>query len=99
MLFQWHGAITERRYLDKRAAAGSYLEEQHKLSHRNDWNDYAILAEGRHAQLWLNGQKTVDYTAPDTSIPKESVFGQQMYKGTSAEAWCKDTVIRELPGN
>ena len=68
------------------------------LIHRNDWNDYVILAEGRHVRQWLNGQKTVDYTEPDTSIPQEGVFGLQIHRGTPAEAWYKDIMIRELPG-
>ena len=92
----WGCLYDERRH---KQLTGPTKEEQQKLMHRNDWNDYVILAEGRHVQLWLNGQKTVDYTEPDTSIPQEGVFGLQIHKGIPAEAWYKDIVIRELPGN
>ena len=50
-----------------------------------DWNDYVIRAEGRHVQLWLNGQKTVDYTEPDATIPQEGVFGLQIHQGAPSE--------------
>jgi hypothetical protein len=92
----WGCLYDERRH---RQLTGPTMEEQQKLMHRNDWNDYVIRAEGRHVQLWLNGQKTVDYTEPDTSIPREGVFGLQIHKGIPAEAWYKDIVIRELPGD
>lgn len=90
----WGCLYDERRH---KQLTGPTKEEQQKLTHRNDWNDYVIRAEGQHIQLWLNGQKTVDYTEPDTSIPLGGVFGLQIHKGTPAEAWYKDIEIRELP--
>ena len=92
----WGCLYDERRH---KLLVGPTKEEQQKLIHRNAWNDYAIRAQGRHVQLWLNGQKTVDYTEPDASIPQEGVFGLQIHKGIASEAWYKDIVIRELPDN
>lgn len=91
----WGCLYDERRH---KLLAGPTKEEQQKLIRRNDWNDYVIRAEGPHVQLWLNGQKTVDYTEPDASILQEGVFGLQIHKGTPAEAWYKDIMIQELPG-
>ncbi len=91
----WGCLYDERRH---KPLMGPTKEEQQKLIHVNDWNDYVILAEGRHVRLWLNGQKTVDYTEPDASIPQEGVFGLQIHQGTPSEAWYKDIMIRELPG-
>jgi hypothetical protein len=90
----WGCLYDERRH---KLLTGPTREEQQKLIHPNDWNDYVIRAEGRHVQLWLNGKKTVDYTEPDTSIPQEGVFGLQIHQGGPSEAWYKDIVIRELP--
>jgi len=90
----WGCLYDERRH---KQLTGPTKEEQQKLIRRNAWNDYVIRAEGQHVQLWLNGQKTVDYTEPDASIPQEGVFGLQIHRGTPAEAWYKDVVIRELP--
>lgn len=90
----WGCLYDERRH---KLLMGPTKEDQQKLIRRNDWNEYMIRAEGRHVQLWLNGQKTVDYTEPDTSIPQEGVFGLQIHKGTASEAWYKDIEIRELP--
>ena len=91
----WGCLYDERRH---KLLTGPTKEEQQKSIHRNDWNDYVILAEGRHVRLWLNGHKTVDYTEkPDASLPQEGVFGLQIHQGIPAEAWYKEIVIRELP--
>ena len=91
----WGCLYDERRH---KLLTGPTKEEQHKLIRHNDWNDYVIRVEGPHVQLWLNGQKTVDYTEADASIPQEGVFGLQIHRGTPSEAWYKDITIRELPG-
>lgn len=91
----WGCLYDERRH---KLLTGPTKEQQQKLLHAHDWNDYVIRAEGRHVQLWLNGQKTVDYTEPDVTIPQEGVFGLQIHQGAPGEAWYKDIVIRVLPG-
>lgn len=90
----WGCLYDERRH---KLLAGPTKEEQQKLMHPNDWNTYVIRAEGLHIQLWLNGQKTVDYTEPDASIPQAGVFGVQIHKGPASEAWYKDLQLQELP--
>lgn len=74
-------------------------EEQEKLIRRNDSSDYVIRAKGQRVRLWLNSQRTVDYTGPDAAIPQEGVFGLQIHKGAASEAWYKDIAIQVLPGN
>ena len=89
----WGCLYDERRH---RLLAGPTKEEQAKLIRRDDWNDYVIRAEGRHVQLWLNGQQTVDYTERDTTIPQEGVFGLQIHQGAASEAWYKELTIQIL---
>ena len=79
-----------------RTLAGPSPEEQKKIVHFGDWNDYQIRCEGRRIQLWLNGRQTVDYTEPDASIPQQGFIGLQIHGGPPSEAWYKDIVIREL---
>jgi hypothetical protein len=89
-LFDHHGG-------GKGVVAGPAKEEQMKLIHVNDWNDYRILCEGRRVQLWLNGRKTADYTEPNASLPQVGILGLQIHNGPPAEAWYKDIMIREVP--
>ena len=61
-----------------------------------DWNDYEIRAEGPRIRLSVNGRQTVDYTEPDSSIPRDGLIGLQIHGGGKAEAWYKDITIEEL---
>lgn len=63
----------------------------------NDWNDYEIRAEKRHIRLYINGNQTVDYTEPDTSIPQSGLIGFQIHGGGKAKVYFKDIFLEELP--
>jgi hypothetical protein len=92
----WGCLYDERRH---KQLAGPAPEQQPKLFHANDWNEYLIRAQGRHIQLWLNGHKTVDYVETDPQIPQTGVFGLQIHSGPPSEAWYKDITIRLLPSD
>jgi hypothetical protein len=89
----WGCLYDERRH---KLLAGPAPDEQSKLYRAGQWNDYVIRADGRHIQLWLNGQKTVDYLEPDKTIPQQGVFGLQIHSGGPSEAWYKDITVRPL---
>lgn len=61
-----------------------------------DWNDYEIRAEGPRLRLTLNGRQTVDYTEPDSTIPRSGVIGLQIHGGGKAEVQYRDITIEEL---
>ncbi|RFS16842.1 DUF1080 domain-containing protein [Emticicia sp. C21] len=62
----------------------------------NDWNDYEIRAEKRRIRLYINGNQTVDYTEPDTSIPQSGLIGFQIHGGGKAKVYFKDIFLEEL---
>ena len=62
-----------------------------------DWNDYVIRAEGPHIEVWLNGEKTVDYTEKDEGIDRSGIIAVQIHGGAPSEAWYKDIYIKTLP--
>ena len=80
----------------RRTLAGLPPAEQVKFVHREDWNDYRILCQGRRIQLWVNGTPTVDYTEPDASLSQRGIIGLQIHGGGPTEAWYKDIVIRVI---
>jgi hypothetical protein len=63
----------------------------------NDWNDYKIVANKNHIQLYINGKKTVDYTEVDNTIPQTGLIGVQVHGGGKAQVSFKDIYITELP--
>jgi hypothetical protein len=62
----------------------------------NDWNDLVIRCEGPRIQLWVNGLQTIDYTEPDSDIPRRGRLGLQIHGGPPAEAAYKDIRIKKL---
>jgi len=60
------------------------------------WNDYKIQAEGNRIQLFLNGQKTVDYKEPDQKIPQNGFIGLQIHGAGKAKVSYKDISIQRI---
>jgi hypothetical protein len=91
----WWGCLYDESRRRK-VLAGPPKENRNKIIHRDDWNDYRILCQGRRIQLWINGHQTVDYTEPDESIEQTGVIGLQIHGGPPSEAWYKEIRIRKL---
>ncbi len=90
----WGSLYDESRRNRVMAAADKELIE--RVLKRDDWNDYTIRCQGRHIQLAINGQQTVDYTEPDEEIEQRGLIGLQIHGGKPSEAWYKDILIRKL---
>ena len=46
---------------NKGIATSSDLPAVNTALHRNDWNDYSIVAEGPRIRSWINGVPAIDY--------------------------------------
>ena len=67
-----------------------------RLEKTGDWNRYEVRCDERHIQLWLNGEKTVDYTEPDAAIPQSGLIGLQIHGANKAEVSFRSVTIQEL---
>ncbi len=90
----WWGSLYDESRRNKILVKAD-LDAVGKTLHRDDWNDYRILAVGRHIQLWINGLQTVDYTEEDETLPQKGIIGIQIHGGPPSEAWYKDLTIVE----
>jgi hypothetical protein len=61
-----------------------------------DWNEYVIRAVGKHIELFINGEKTVDYTEQDEDIAETGHICLQIHSGTPAQALYRDITIKSL---
>lgn len=62
-----------------------------------DWNEIRILCEGNHIQIWLNGEKRVDYTdADEKDFTPEGFFGMQVHAGDQTDVRWRNLRIKEL---
>ncbi len=71
-------------------------EEIAKVLKPGEWNDYRILCEGRHIQLWINDLQTVDYTEPDEKIEQTGLIAVQIHGGPAGEAHYRNIRIRKI---
>jgi hypothetical protein len=91
----WWGCLYDESRRNK-VLAGPPPEQRSRPVKLGQWNDYRILCQGRRVQLWINGQQTVDYTEPDTSLEQRGIIGLQIHSGPPTEAWYRHLRIREL---
>jgi hypothetical protein len=91
----WWGKLYDESRRNK-VLAGPDNETSARIAKAEDWNEYVIRCEGNHIQLWLNGEKTVDYTEKDEKIDAKGVIGVQIHGGPPSEAWYKEITIVEL---
>lgn len=71
-------------------------DEHAKVLKLGEWNDYRILCEGRHIQLWINDFQTVDYTESDESIEQSGLIAVQIHGGPPGEAQYRNLRIRRI---
>jgi HEAT repeat protein len=67
-----------------------------RLEKAGDWNRYEVRCEGPKIQIWLNGEKTVEYTEPDGSVPQSGMIGLQIHGGNKAEISFRNISIQDL---
>lgn len=67
-----------------------------RLEKPGDWNRYELRCEGTHIQIWLNGEKTIDYAEPDPGIPQSGLIGLQIHGGNKAEVSFRNITLQEL---
>lgn len=67
-----------------------------KAVKKGDWNKMRVICKGAHIQIFVNGQKTVDYTESDENIPKYGVIGLQIHSGKPTEAWYRNIRISQF---
>ncbi|MHB8973965.1 MAG: 3-keto-disaccharide hydrolase [Pirellulaceae bacterium] len=91
----WWGCLYDESRRNK-VLAGPPDDLRTKLVQRDEWNDYRIRCQGRRIELWVNGQKTVDYTESDKSLEQTGLIGLQIHGGPPSEAWYKDIRIKAL---
>ncbi len=62
----------------------------------DQWNAIRVVCEGPRIQIFVNGERTVDYTEADASISGYGVIGLQIHSGKPTEAWYRNIRIRQL---
>ena len=67
-----------------------------RLVKPDDWNSMRVVCRGNHIEIFLNGERTVEYTETDESIPAYGVIGLQIHSGPPSEAWYRNIRVRQF---
>lgn len=70
-------------------------EEIQAAIRKDDWNDYRIVAKGKHVQHFINGKLTVDVTDETAEAPKSGVVALQLHAGPPMKVEFKDIILTE----
>jgi putative membrane-bound dehydrogenase-like protein len=68
-----------------------------RLEKRGDWNHYEVIANGPEIQIWLNGQRTVDWIEREANMDREGLIALQIHGNNKAEVSFRNISIEELP--
>lgn len=67
-----------------------------KLVKQDGWNQMRLICKGNRLEVYVNGERTVEYVEEDESIPATGIIGLQIHSGKPAEAWYRNLRIRKL---
>ncbi len=59
-----------------------------------DWNEYRIIAKGKHLQHFINGKQTVDVTDETAAASFQGVLALQLHAGPPMTVQFKDIVLK-----
>ena len=89
------GALYDESRRKKFLVTGDH-DKLTKVLKPDDFNDLVIRCEGPHIQIWVNGEKTVDYKEEEKDIAMKGKIAVQIHGGEPAQASYKDIRIKDL---
>jgi len=74
----------------------AFSEQGAKVFKWEDWNEIRILCEGNHIQIFLNGEKRVDFVDDGKEFTPEGFLGMQVHSGAATNVRWRNLRIKEL---
>ncbi len=72
-------------------------EQLQAAIHKEEWNDYVIIADGNHLQHFINGNQTIDVLDEQPGkAAKSGILALQLHAGPPMQVQFKDIRIKEL---
>ncbi|MEN9990532.1 MAG: hypothetical protein RLZZ224_234 [Verrucomicrobiota bacterium] len=80
----------------QKAEQAAFTAAGKKLFRWTDWNQIRIRCQGKHIQIWLNGEKRVDYHDESPQFTPEGFLALQVHNGKSCKVRWRNLLIKEL---
>jgi hypothetical protein len=77
--------------------SAAFTKQGKEIFKWDEWNEVRILCEGNHIQIFLNGEKRVDFTDENEEhATLEGFFGMQVHSGGATDVRWRNLRIKEL---
>lgn len=70
-------------------------EEIQAAIHKDDWNDYRVVAIGNHLQHYINGKLTIDVVDQTAEAAQSGILALQLHAGSPMQVQFKDIMLDE----
>ncbi len=67
-----------------------------RLIKADDWNSLRIVCKDNQIEIFVNGEKTIQYSETDEAIPSYGIIGLQIHSGPPTEAWYRNIRVRQF---
>lgn len=67
-----------------------------RVTKMDDWNTITIKAEGKHLQIWINGELRTDFLDEDKDNTVMGFFGLQVHGGKKCDVRWRNIYVKEL---
>lgn len=67
-----------------------------RLEKKGEWNTYEVVAESQRVRIFLNGQRTIDFTEREPGIEQNGLIGLQIHGDCKAVIAFRNISIEEL---
>lgn len=74
----------------------AFTEQGQKITKWDDWNEIRVVCEGKHIQIWLNGEKRVDYIDDAPQFTPEGFFALQVHSGKACHVRWRNLRLKTL---
>lgn len=83
---------------DDKEETDSFTEQGQKLMNWDKWNQIRIRCIDAHIEIWLNGEKRVDFHDTDKKhFTPQGFLGMQVHSGDQTNVRWRNLRIKELP--
>ena len=91
----WWGALYDESRRNRALVRPDFAAVDRVLE-RAGWNDYEVAADGPRIRLFINGQRTIDYTETEPDIEQRGHLCLQIHSGPPGEVRFRNISLKRL---
>ena len=74
----------------------AFTKQGLRVTKMDDWNTITIKAQGKHLQIWINGELRTDFIDHEKESTVMGFFGLQVHGGKKCDVYWRNIFVKEL---